>query len=95
MDSSQLLAKAFLALALSCVVAVVILFNIAGAGLLARLLVYAFLAGLLASGISRAFSFRSGSPKAPQHMCRAVFGAYTLTAASVILWLVVVKPTFG
>ena len=95
MDSSQLLTKAFLAVALACAVAVVILFNIAGAGFLARLLVYAFLGGLLTSCIAAALSFGFGSPKALRRMCSAAFGAYALTAVAVVVWVVVVKPPFG
>ena len=95
MDSSRLLEKAFLAAALACAVAVVILFNIAGAGLLARLLVYSFLSGLLASGVAAATSFRSGSATALDHICRAAFVAYALSAAAVVVWVVVAKPPFG
>jgi len=95
MDSSRILAKAFLAFALACAVAVIILFNIAGAGLLARLLVYTFLAGLFTSGIAAALSFRPGSARVLQHMCVAALGAYTLTAVSAVLWILVAKPAFG
>lgn len=94
MNSPQLLAKAFLSLGLSCAVAVVILFNTAGAGLLARLLVYVFLVGLLASGIATAVSF-SASTRTLQHMCMAAFGFYTLAAGAVVIWVVVAKPAFG
>lgn len=95
MDSSQLLTKAFLVLALVCAISVVILFSIASSGFLAMLLVYAFLVGSIASIIATALSSRSDSPGALQYMCRAALGAYTLTAASVILWVVVAKPPFG
>ena len=95
MEGSQLLTKAFLALSLASAIAVVILFNVAGAGLLARLLVYAFLTGLLASGVAAALSFRSGLPTSLRHKCRAVFGAYAFTAAAVVLWVVVAQPPFG
>lgn len=95
MNSSQLWTKALLAIAFACAIAVVILFNVAGAGFLARLLVYAFLAGLLTSGIAAALSFRSGSSVALQQMCRAIFVAYALTAAGVVIWVVVAKPPFG
>jgi len=93
MDSSHLLTKAFLALGLACAVAVVVLFNIAGAGLLARLLVYAFLAGLIASGIATALS--SGAPKALRRTCGIAFSTYALVAAAVVLWVVIAKPPFG
>ena len=95
MDSSRLLTKAFLAVAIACAIAVVVLFNIAGAGLLVRLLVYAFLAGLLSSGIAAALAFRSHATTTMDHVCRAVFGAYALTAAAVVAWVVVAKPPFG
>lgn len=95
MDSSGLLIKALLTVALVCAVAIVILFNIADAGFLARFLVYAFVAGLLTSGTAAALSFRSGSPEVPQRMCRAIFVTYALAAAAVIIWVVVEKPPFG
>lgn len=95
MDSSRLLPKAFLAVAFACAIAVVVLFNIAGAGLLVRLLVYAFLAGLLSSGIAAALAFRSDSTTTMDHVCRAVFSAYALTAVAVVAWVVVAKPPFG
>lgn len=95
MDSSRLLTKAFLALSVASAIAVVILFDIAGAGLLARLLVYAFLAGLVASGVATVLSFWSRSPHSLRPVCIAIFGVYALTAAVVVLWVVVAKPPFG
>ena len=89
------MAKAFPALSLASAVAVAILFNISGAGLLARLLVYVFLAGLLTSGIAAALSSRLGALEKLQRVCTVVFGAYVLTAAFVALWIMAVQPPFG
>lgn len=95
MDRPQLLTKVFLAAALACTISVIFLFNIAGAGFLARLLVYAFLAGLLTSGIAAALSVRSDSPTFLQRICTGTFGAYVLTSILTILWMVVSEPPFG
>ena len=95
MDTSLIATKAFLALALGCAIAVVIFCNIAGGGLLARLLVYAFLFGFLTSGIAAALSFRSDTPGNLQLVCRAIFGTYALTGAAAVIWVVVAKPAFG
>lgn len=95
MDNSKLLTKAFLVASLACAIAVAILFNFAGSGLPARLLVDAFLAGLLTSGAAWVFSFRPGSPKALQKASMAAFGVYASTAAAVVLWVLVAKPPFG
>lgn len=95
MDSSSVLAKSFLAVSLASAVAVATLFNIAAAGLPARLLVHAFLAGLLTSAIAAALSFRRGSASVLHRICRAVFCAYAFAATSIVLWVVVAKPPFG
>jgi hypothetical protein len=95
MYSPQVLTKVCLAVAFACTIAVIILFKSTSAGFTARLLVYAFLIGLLTSGIAAVLSLRSGSQKVLQRTCSGTFGAYALTSCAAVIWVVLSKPPFG
>ena len=87
--------ESVLAASAASAIAVAILSNVAGSGLLAKLLAYAFLAGLITSGIATTLSFRPDVPKTLRWICRLAFGAYAATAAAFALWVVVARPPFG
>lgn len=94
MEISPQLPRVFLALSFVCAVAVVVLFNVAGAGLLMRWLLYSLLIGLLSSAVATVLSLRPHAQRALRQVSVIVLAIYVL-ATTALIWVLASAPTLS
>lgn len=82
-------------IALSSVSAVLVLIGLSGAGVVARLAVYAFLLGTFASALATVLSIRARCSPQLKWISGTVLAFYVLVAGVAMFVVFVMRPPFG